>query len=128
SKDRWTYDSPLAVLSHRYSIMSRRVHPTPRSRTPESPAKGPGTHEAQALELEPAKANATVYCGADTNCASSGRFFRSLRRIFPVADFGTASTNSTMRTFLYGATRSATHAFSSSGSISAGTPAEFCCG
>ena len=29
---------------------------------------------------------------------------RSLRRILPEADFGIASTNSTWRTFLYGAT------------------------
>ena len=35
------------------------------------------------------------------------RALRSLRRILPAADFGTASMNSTSRTFLCGATRSA---------------------
>ena len=39
---------------------------------------------------------------------------RSLRRILPAADFGIASMNSTARTFLCGATRSATNAITSS--------------
>ena len=43
----------------------------------------------------------------------ASRARRSLRRIFPAADFGIASTNSTARTFLYGATRSATNAATS---------------
>ena len=39
-------------------------------------------------------------------CVAASRARRSLRRIFPAADLGIASTNSTARTFLYGATRS----------------------
>lgn len=35
-------------------------------------------------------------------------YFRSLRRIFPDADFGMASMNATCRTFLYAATWPAT--------------------
>src|SRR5574340_1007821 len=44
---------------------------------------------------------------------------RFLRRIFPDADFGTVSMNSTWRTFLCGATRSATYAITSSAVICA---------
>ena len=46
--------------------------------------------------------------------AARSRSTRTRRRILPEGDFGIWSTNSTRRTFLYGATRAATNAISSS--------------
>ena len=54
-----------------------------------------------------------VWTGPGSGVAVVSRARSSLRRILPDADFGIASTNSTARTFLYGATRSATNAVTS---------------
>ena len=78
-------------------------------------ATSPATRRPAAARRTPrSRPRARTPTGARPSLSSFSRARSSRRRILPLADFGTASMNSTRRTRLYGAVRSATKARTSS--------------